>query len=1218
VFPKKNVYSWPKYKYPVAKRGEVLPLREALARTWQGDVYTVAYEATGGPHGAHRFAHETLKVGVTPRCVFLALDVDHPVAKPEERACTPDERAELAAQVEAFRATVPGVVAYHTRGGVRLIALLAEPVVIAGTESAAVKVAVKRWKSLVSRWIARAARAGVLADPACVDWTRFFRLPHGVRDKEPQRWPWQGSPAEMGYWPALDTSDEAVAEDRETLASIPELTVLVKHLEPEPDPKAKRAPKAPRPDAPRSAPVTPRVAPEPLADAPLAALAQELAEALDRLPHGRHTARLALVGALIHHLERGQVEALVCEVVRLRGRGTVEEWGVDRAYDRAAAGDDLQGLATLRGGTSKVPPAPELARIVERLAERSTAAQWADTLARRGIPGLVSADAACAELARVVDEAVASRGAVLARLTPGTGKSRTLGNGATAVYQGGGRAVLLARDHENADELLARLRASGVPALGLRGLLSVRDASGGPACALPPEAARGIEGSGVSSVRRDLCDGTGYGERPKKPPTRGAKTRGSLPVLPPKGRDAPCSHRATCSAYASHTSELDALAREGPGVLVTVHAYAHRAHQWLRERPEGKPGLAVVDEDPDLFDSARHTPEELLAAADTLGLADPHALTPETSEWLIPLVRAVGEWARDEHLADELPEGETPRTLTTALAERAPEVLAAARAKGLTASGRLREIRLGSWLQRAVVTPGALTREGEARLRARAVAHAVVRAVLDVEARSVLARDPREARTLTVAWSSEGLRALLADPAIARVVLDATASESWLAPWLPGARVLDVHVADAREGGVVRLAVRWSHATRRHCLAAGRPVWAEVARPLAEGLRLATEGLARGSRVLVMTWKALADVLRTRDVEPGDGPEGLVRAALDALDVRGITVEWAHYGAVRGRDAWRDVDAYLAVGTPWPPPAQLHALALAARWTGDVFSLARALARAELAQAVGRGRFPRRTSPARVVVLASELPADADARWLVHALAQGRPRALGPADLAAVAGLSDRVAAALLGVGRSTVQRARRGGGPKRVTEREDTSPPPRVSGHPHPTPQTFENAGERLEPALEIPTSEGVRLVLGGTSPADAEAQAAYEDAEVAAGGWPLAPPARVVPEVALACAAAGAPLALRWRDTGDLAVSPTLPPELAAEARAFAPEIALMLGRRTPEDSVYQWPPERAEVYRERVALMTAGDALPDHLAERAAAWWAWSGPWPEREVA
>ena len=133
-----------------------------------------------------------------------------------------------------------------------------------------------------------------------------------------------------------------------------------------------------------------------------------------------------------------------------------------------------------------------------------------------------------------------------------------------------------------------------------------------------------------------------------------------------------------------------------------------------------------------------------------------------------------------------------------------------------------------------------------------------------------------------------------------------------------------------------------------------------------------------------------------------------------------------------------------------------------------------------------------------------------------------------------------------------------------------------------------------------------------------DLEAQAAYEDAEVAAGGWPLAPPARIVPEVALACAAAGAPLALRWSDTGILTVAMTLPPELAAKARAHGPEIALMLGRRTPEDSLHQWPPERAEVYRERVALMTEGDALPDHLAERAAAWWAWSGPWPEREVA
>jgi hypothetical protein len=103
---------------------------------------------------------------------------------------------------------------------------------------------------------------------------------------------------------------------------------------------------------------------------------------------------------------------------------------------------------------------------------------------------------------------------------------------------------------------------------------------------------------------------------------------------------------------------------------------------------------------------------------------------------------------------------------------------------------------------------------------------------------------------------------------------------------------------------------------------------------------------------------------------------------------------------------------------------------------------------------------------------------------------------------------------------------------------------------------------------------------------------------------------------DVVVAAHLAGAPLALRWRDTGDLAVSPTLPPELAAAARAHAPEIALLLGRRTPEDSVGEWPPELAEVYRR--AVVQARGALPDHLAERAAAWWAWSGPWPEREVA
>lgn len=169
---------------------------------------------------------------------------------------------------------------------------------------------------------------------------------------------------------------------------------------------------------------------------------------------------------------------------------------------------------------------------------------------------------------------------------------------------------------------------------------------------------------------------------------------------------------------------------------------------------------------------------------------------------------------------------------------------------------------------------------------------------------------------------------------------------------------------------------------------------------------------------------------------------------------------------------------------------------------------------------------------------------------------------------------------------------------------------------------KVLENAGESGVPAAHEP--QDARRTI-----AEAEALAAYEDAEVAAGGWlGHAPPARVPPEVAappvpaprgvdelaIAAWAEGHPLALCGTDPLALAIPRDLSPELAAEVRASTHGLCLLLGRWTPTDSDHEWPEERRGRYRGVVeGAVRAG--VPWYLAERAAAWWVWEGPWPER---
>jgi hypothetical protein len=226
------------------------------------------------------------------------------------------------------------------------------------------------------------------------------------------------------------------------------------------------------------------------------------------------------------------------------------------------------------------------------------------------------------------------------------------------------------------------------------------------------------------------------------------------------------------------------------------------------------------------------------------------------------------------------------------------------------------------------------------------------------------------------------------------------------------------HLAVADGAQVTRIFVPWSHASRRACLpdgAEGAVVWSELRGPMREGLRLAAEQVPRGGRLLAVTWRPVVCAILGGLADPA------VMADLADLAARGVTVEWTHYGAVRGVDRWRDVDAVLAVGVPWPDEGAVAQVCAAAGLVGAERDVGIHMARAELEQVCGRGRAPRRTRPLRIVVVASVPPLRADGRWQVRELARGPERRA----VTVPEGVSHAAAAAAAGVSVSTIRRLR-------------------------------------------------------------------------------------------------------------------------------------------------------------------------------------------------
>lgn len=1031
VFPHAQVRGYPT---DGAQPFAAMPLVDALTRSHAVDAHTVQYAAGDDEHGRHRLKTAALTRGVVPSMVLQLVDVDCAAAHKVGGEAGPEWRAAEAVKVSRLRAEHPGVVAYDTRGGYRLVALLRDPVAITDGH------AVSRWRTLVARRLAWLAREyDITGDGACVDWTRLFRLPRATRPKPdgtrgdaPESRPVHGAWADLGAWP--DITDDTRDADLATLRDRG-WEALARHVAP-PTPKGPAAPRAPRSRAVRP--------PKVIAD--LGAVSQVIrgtAAALGAIPRGhgdRHHALLAVVGALVDAgwPERALRRAAADLGAILGDAGDELTSAVTQTLRRAAEGAPYYARAYLLDHRPAVAVA--LAPALESPGDRARR-----LLDRVTPPREFTADEASRRVADLLDRVRADRNVAVVAVTTGAGKSHAACEAARDAARRGHRSALVAVSHDVARENVERLRGWGVRVAYLGGVLSHRDENGAPLCHYADHATA-LASAGVGTVDT-LCDGKGYAHRRDTRDEQGAGRR-RLPLVdenPHDGTDAPCSHRDTCAAYAARREQLVAL--ETADVMVTVHALAETAHRWLVDRPDG--ALALVDEAPELLVAARVTADELRAAAAQVTARRSAVSRSEgwRGEQLVALAAGLAVVDEGATTCDALLAGlratQGAELVADSDEQHRERVAAWAQRSGLTRSMRPRRQHAPRPARRVVDTArsrGALPAGAVDALRVAGLVGRALAAEHGLAPRTRAIVGTREhgaeagARELRITATAAPLAALLADARIGRAVLDATTTDARTLGAVLGCDVAVHHLAVADGAQVTRVFVPWSHASRRACLpdgAEGAVVWSELRGPMREGLRLAAEQVPRGGRLLAVTWLPVVRAIRGGHADPA------VKADLADLAARGVTVEWAHYGGVRGVDRWRDVDAVLAVGTPWPDAGAIAQVCAAAGLDGADRDVGVNLARGELEQVCGRLRAPRRTRTARVVVVASVPPLRADGRWQVRELPTGRPRRDDADALATAEGVTVNAAAAAAGVSRSTIQRRRREARSAREGERD-------------------------------------------------------------------------------------------------------------------------------------------------------------------------------------
>lgn len=985
MMPQARFPSWPKFRY--APKAEYAPLSELLTRGHKVDAHVGAYSVPWVPRrlctDPPAYSRPELPDGV-PMCVLL-IDVDcaasHRATGGSGKVRADDAWwADQRRRIEAIDREHPGVFAYRTRGGARVIYRLSHPHIIRDGRG---EIA---WKRLYLRVLARLARRfGVLADPSISDWTRLVRLPHVTRDGVFSRVETVGDPRDVGHIeePAEDPDD--IAHARTLIAAQPAWAPALRILAGNAQAPARSA-RAPR-----------TVEHRPAVDVgQLGALAADLGRALRR-HHGRHGVHLALAGACYDRgvpLAKGPELARAICAVSGESDDRPQVW--QTTADRVASGLAVTGYGHLARHW------PDLAAIVDAaLPAGGGARALREQLdARPPAPSQSATDAAGALRGAIGDGAPGLR---VVRVTEGAGKTRAavevLRQRAVAVGErervdSGLKTLYVAPTHAVAAEVASSL--AGLRGVYLRGALAVRRADGTHACDYHVPLSR------LSAARHAVsawCEGHGQGRN---------------------GSAAPCPRRDGCEALAR--AEVPLGGAGTPAVMVTVHAMLAQGLAWA-----GDAALVVIDEDPQAIEAAALTRAELEAAAGA------EHLLARSERWRAPLLRALAAGLE----RDALPTGAGALQEVFARGHRAllgdgawvaqveefagdhigalaPETLLWAFGLVSAYVRRVGDDGTERWRRRAAWAPR-LSRAEHARVFAGAASERAVEAsrVHGLVARLLagVVRDApygygvhaeRAVAAVEVApgdGSRRVLRAVMASPAVCAalarqgptVLLDATADLEVVRALAGDARVpaVDLRVADGAP--VARRVLYWSGASRKTALDDGRVRWGEG---VERYLRAALAGVAAGGarRVAVFTWKPLADCLRAA-LAGSVGADPVALELVRDVAARGVDLSVGHYGDARGRNDWSGCDALVSLGDPRPNVGASRAIAAVLNLSGAAHVIYQRATAAEVSQVSGRLRAPWRTTPAAHVHVGTVAPAswgaDAEVLELPRGVAEG-------------------------------------------------------------------------------------------------------------------------------------------------------------------------------------------------------------------------------------
>ena len=1000
----KQYRAWPKALCP--GRIEYLPLSRLLTMHHAGDAHLAAYSAPSVPHrlGTDPPAYARIDGGV-PMSVFL-FDVD----------CAASHRAlggtgavhaddawwgALCRRLDALDAAHPGAFCYRTRGGARVIYRLPTPHLIA---DGAGEIA---WKRLyLSRLAYLARRFGIAADPSISDWPRVIRLPHVTRDGVFTRAEIRGDAWDvgtLGYDPGGD-DDRADLDFARTLGPTwaPALRILARNAE-----APVRAPRAPRAVATRDA-VDPGV---------WATLAEDLGRALRR-HHGRHGVHLALAGACYARgvpLERGPELARAICAASGESDDRPQVW--QTTADRVRNGQGVTGYGYLAQHW------PDLAAIVDTAFPAEGGARaLRDELDARGTLATVAAPEAAPRVRAAIE--AAPPGLSVVRVTEGAGKTRTAIDVLRARAEAVGdreavpsamKTLYVASSHAVALEVASALR--GLRGEYLRGVLSVRDAGGEPACRYHVPLARL---TGARHAAATWCEGKHLGL---------------------KGADAPCPHLDGCAARAGTVIPLGGVGT--PAVVVTVHALLAQGLAWA-----GNDALVIIDEDPQAVESVALTRDALESAAG----AEVHFARSE--RWRAPVLRALaaglerGDLPRGADALQQvfargaeslLGDGAWSDAIKAAYPVPGDDVMAPAdmlhdyAIRAAWSESRERPTKanpapVSTWRRRSAWAPRPSQMEHgrvfsgspSERFVTASATHAQVARLAAGILRSapdgVDGHAERGVAAVEVAFpdtTRRVLRGIMASPAVAAamqrggptVLLDATADVAVVRAlaahtgYLPDSHVTDVRVADGAL--VTRRVLYWADATRKTALDGGVVRWAEgLGRYVRAALAQVADAGARS--VGLFTWKALADVLDAA-VRGVDGADQTARAIVADARARGVELVVGHYGHARGRNDWSTCDALVSVGDPRPNVGSSRAIAAVLGLADDHAEVYRRATAAEVSQVAGRLRAPWRTAPALHVHVGTVVPASWDARAEVLEI----PR--GPSDVIDASAVLDAV-----------------------------------------------------------------------------------------------------------------------------------------------------------------------------------------------------------------